>query len=139
MVEAGEEELEACVEEFRRVLSRAPRRLPLEPFEAYVVRWGSFKRELARVAASCLTRLLPRVKAVYYLELSGDDVAGRDVDLLIDIEAGQVFRREIADTAEALLEKLARSAGFSEARGLFEVHVAGEAGRLPGRLGMRLA
>jgi len=121
----GEVVFERCVEEFRRLLGEMPRPEPFEPEELFILRWASYKQRLAALAAKCVKSLIPGVRGVYYAELSGDDIAGRDVDIVIDVDnVGGV--REVADTAEAILEKIARAAGLPEPRGLFEVHTLAE-------------
>ena len=121
--ELSEPSLEECMEQFRRLAGRLPRRDKAVSMDTYVIYWASFKRQLAVAAARCLLKLVPAVKAVYYTELS-EDYAGRDVDLVIVLEENLHGFREVEDTIEAILSKLARAAGIDEGdMSLFEVHL----------------
>ncbi|KSW11805.1 hypothetical protein CF15_03100 [Pyrodictium occultum] len=122
-------EIEECLERFRGLRSSLPR--SREPFDLFLLEWAAFKRRAANVAAECLSRLLPGlVKSVYYLELA-DSYAGRDVDLVVDLDdrAMRVDLEEVEATLEALLSRLAEMAAievqvYTTSPSLFEVHIA---------------
>ncbi len=125
MHEALEPEIEECVETFRRLAAEAPKRGRTTSLDTYLIEWGRFKRKVAEAAAQCIIRLVPSVAEVYYTELS-EDYAGRDIDLVITVGGASLYEREIEDTIEAILAKLAEAAGIELhghlASRLFEVH-----------------
>jgi len=124
--EVMEPEIEECIEKFRRLRLYAPRR-GTESLDTYVIEWAAYKRRIAQVAAECIIRLMPSVKEVYYTDLS-EDYAGRDIDLVIKVEADNaLLDREVEDTIEAILAKLTQAAGIRlhghiTPSSLFEVH-----------------
>lgn len=134
-----EPHVEDCVEKLRRLAARQPRKTRFTPMELYVIEWASFKRRVAEAAAECLARLVPGVEQVYYIELS-DDYAGNDIDLVVVIDKKEVIEREVEETLEEILRKLAEASGIrmhalTNTGRPFELHVA-EPGSLQPRPGL---
>jgi hypothetical protein len=125
--ELAEPDIGACIERLQRLARQAPRKTPYTIMDTYLLYWASFKRRVAEAAAECIIRLVPGVKEVYYTDLS-EDYAGRDIDLVIVADIDQVHERELEETIEAILAKLAEAAGvriqgLTSAPSLFEVHL----------------
>ena len=122
-----EPQIHSCIEKFRKLSRLAPRKTPLTSMETFLLEWASYKRRVAEIAAECIMSLIPQVREVYYTDLS-EDYAGRDIDLVIITDYNGIHERELEDTIEAILTKLAEAAGFKirgltgGASTLFEVH-----------------
>jgi hypothetical protein len=119
-----------CLRELHIVGREAPKKSHV--FDSYIIEWASFKRRLAEAVAKCLMEIAPKIKSVYYIELS-EDYAGRDIDLLVELDKHiQGNPSELKETLEAILYKIVGLIGLdmykltNAGSSLFEIHTSKE-------------
>ncbi len=119
-----------CLHDLYIVGREAPKRSYV--FDSYIIEWASFKRRLAEAVAKCLMEIAPKIKSVYYVELS-EDYAGRDIDLLVELDKHiQENPGELKETLEAILYKIVELIGLDTYKltnagtSLFEIHTSKE-------------
>lgn len=119
-----------CLRELHIVGREAPKESHV--FDSYIIEWASFKRRLAEAVAKCLMEVAPKIKSIYYIELS-EDYAGRDIDLLVELDKPiQGNPSELRETLEAISSKIVELIGLDVYKltnaglSLFEIHTSKE-------------